>query len=589
MISAFQPVYGAGNKLLAIIGADISVEDMIRDYHTFGIAVIIAAVVISIIFSLTLRAYINWLIGFFLRRAINATEGLKSGDLAFHVREVKQKDSIDRLYTGFAEVVGTFRQVIGDMSLLAEKHKNGEYDYRINETEYTGSYLDIIKGINGVIEMYTGIFDDVLSTVGAFGNGDFTADINEYPGNLGKANTIINELRWNLTYVKNEISGLAETMSRGEFSHTIDPAGYKGDWAGLMLELNGIVSAVDEPFGEMMKVIQAMAAGEFNERASGDFKGEYVRLKNSLNATVEAISSYINEINKVLADVASGDLRHGIGREYAGQFASIKVSINTIIKDLNDTMSSILAASAQVLTGADMISHSSYDVAKGAGEQEAALDDLTISIGEINNQSKDNANNSQEASALAETSKNNVEAGNREMEQLLKAMESINDSAHKISKIISTIESIAFQTNLLALNAAVEAARAGEHGKGFSVVADEVRSLAIKSAEAAQETNELINESIDRVNDGMVRANKTAGSLAKIMETIANVSGAVQKINESSTQQTNAIGQIGGGLDRINNVVKNNSSVSEECAAASEELNSQALVLKQMLAFFKTA
>jgi methyl-accepting chemotaxis protein len=236
-----------------------------------------------------------------------------------------------------------------------------------------------------------------------------------------------------------------------------------------------------------------------------------------------------------------------------------------------------------------MISHSSYDVAKGAGEQEAALDDLTIAVGEINNQSKDNANNSQEASVLSETSKNNVEAGNREMEQLLTAMEDINDSAHKISKIISTIESIAFQTNLLALNAAVEAARAGEHGKGFSVVADEVRSLAVKSAEAAQETNELINESIDRVNDGMVRANETAGSLAKIMETIANVSGAVKKINESSTQQTNAIGQIGGGLDRINNVVKNNSSVSEECAAASEELNSQALVLKQMLAFFKTA
>jgi methyl-accepting chemotaxis protein len=307
-----------------------------------------------------------------------------------------------------------------------------------------------------------------------------------------------------------------------------------------------------------------------------------------LNATVEAISSYIDEINKVLADVASGDLRHGIDREYAGQFASIKTSINTIIKDLNETMGSILAASAQVLTGADLISHSSYDVAKGAGEQEAALDDLTIAIGEINEQSKDNAHNSQEASELAETSKNNVDAGNREMEQLLTAMEGINDSAHKISKIISTIESIAFQTNLLALNAAVEAARAGEHGKGFSVVADEVRSLAVKSAEAAQETNELINESIGRVNDGMVRANETAGSLSKIMETIASVSGAVRKINESSTMQTNAIGQIGGGLERINNVVKNNSSVSEESAAASEELNSQAQVLKQMLAFFKT-
>jgi methyl-accepting chemotaxis protein len=307
-----------------------------------------------------------------------------------------------------------------------------------------------------------------------------------------------------------------------------------------------------------------------------------------LNDAFSSVSSYIREINEMLAHMANGDLRNTITREYIGQFASIKDSINIITSVLSDTMNEIMAASVQVLQCSEHLSESSSTLSHGASEQSVAVDELSETFGIISERTQSNADYTERAMQFTAESKNNAALGNNEMQKLLVAMDGIISSSTKINSIIKTIEDIAFQTNLLALNASVEAARAGEHGKGFSVVAEEVRNLAARSGNAAKETSELIQESINCVNDGFQRANDTAASLGKIVTNVDDVSDAIKNINDSSAGQIKAIEQVGNGLSQISNVVRENTASSEESAASAEELSCQAKMLEQRIAFFRT-
>jgi methyl-accepting chemotaxis protein len=198
-------------------------------------------------------------------------------------------------------------------------------------------------------------------------------------------------------------------------------------------------------------------------------------------------------------------------------------------------------------------------------------------------QTKNNAVNANQANRISEEAKEDAVRGNDQMKELQEAIRDINESSANIGKIIKVIDEIAFQTNILALNAAVEAARAGIHGKGFGVVAEEVRSLAAKSADAAKETTSLIEGSMKKTEAGTRIADATAEALGNIVVSVEKTVELMREIAEASNYQATAVGEINRGIEQMSHVVQTNSATAEESAAATEELSSQAELLKTMV------
>lgn len=261
-------------------------------------------------------------------------------------------------------------------------------------------------------------------------------------------------------------------------------------------------------------------------------------------------------------------------------------ALKEMVDDNNRVISGIKESTLQVTTGSNEVASASQSLAQGSTQQASAIEQITASIAEIAQRTKVNATDAASASELVQEAKVGAELGNQQMNHMMQAMEEINESSENISKIIRVIDDIAFQTNILALNAAVEAARAGNHGKGFAVVADEVRNLAGKSAAAAKETAEMIEDSIQKVENGSKLAAQTAEALDSIVGSVGKIVTLVDGIADASNVQASSVAQIELALSQVSQVVQTNSATSEECAAASEELSNQAERLRQLLTKF---
>lgn len=318
-------------------------------------------------------------------------------------------------------------------------------------------------------------------------------------------------------------------------------------------------------------------------------KDETKTLADATRLIVDTISGIIKDLKHQLTGVAEGDLTVDSRNPelYVGDFDELQTSMGMILSTLNTTLTTINVSSDQVALGSDQISAGAQALSQGTTEQASSVEELAATIGDISTHVKNTASLAQGAASQINTTAEELEESNHQMQKLVTAMERISESSDEIRKIIKTIENISSQTNILALNAAVEAARAGEAGKGFAVVADEVRNLAAKSSEAASDTTTLINDSIEAVENGTAIANETAEALLTTVDGTKAVVTSIDSISQACTYQADAIAQVTTGMDQISNVVQTNSATAEESAASSEELAGQAQMLKEMVRKFK--
>ncbi len=422
----------------------------------------------------------------------------------------------------------------------------------------------------------------IASTAGQFAKGDLNHEIQHHSKDeIGILADSFRELK---SYVE-DARNAAEALGNGDLTVNITP---RSDQDALSRSIKNAVSTQQKLIAETGKLTRAAVEGRLSARAdASQFKGSYKELVQGMNDTLDAVISPVNEAAAVLEKLAVKDLCARVKGDYRGDLAKLKDALNTAVQNLDDTLSQVALGAEQVASASGQISSGSQFLSQGASEQASSLEEVASSLQEMSSMTKQNAANAKEARSLSDGARVVAEKGMDGMKRLSEAINKIHASSDATAKIVKTIDEIAFQTNLLALNAAVEAARAGDAGKGFAVVAEEVRNLAMRSAEAAKNTAILIEESVSNSEGGVAINQEVLKSLVEINGQVKKVSEVMAEIAAASEQQTQGVEQVNAAMERINHVTQQTAANAEESASASEELASQAQEMKSTVLSFQ--
>ncbi len=338
----------------------------------------------------------------------------------------------------------------------------------------------------------------------------------------------------------------------------------------------------------VMVPLRALTAS-FRRLALGDltYKPLNYAAKDQIGAMEEAMRTMVESMRaqaEAMERLASGDLTVEVSPRSEQDVTSHAIA--RMIVSLNEMFREIQASTVQVASNSKQISNGAQILAQGTTEQAAAIEQLSASIAAVSSKSQETAANAGNAAVISESIKKNAQLGAEQMNDLMRSMKDINEASRSIEKVIKVIDDIASQTRILALNATVEAAHAGVQGKGFTVVAEEVRSLAAKSADAAKDTAQLIADSIEKAVQGARIAQATAASLASIVQGVSESTSIVRDISQASDMQSGAITQISQSIQQVAHVVQQNTGVTQESASSSQELSNQAEMLEQLIGQF---
>ncbi len=613
---------------LVLINEELAKEQAAQNAATAAKATreMIIFIALGILMALGLGVFISRVITRPINQLVTAADQLAVGNIDVNV-ESNARDEIGVLMNSFSQMVNNIKaqaalaqniaagninvsaEVRSDQDIMGQSLKamldtisatseellalgaateQGNLEVRGNAASFPGAWGQLIAAVNRLIEAMVAPINVTAEYIAGIARGNIPPKISdEYHGDF---NTIINNLNTCIDAVNlliTDANMLAQAAVEGKLDTRADLSRHQGDFRVIVAGVNQTLDAVIEPINEASAVLYQMSQGNLQQRVVGEYRGSHAAIKNALNDTLETLSSYIQEIASVLQEMSHGNLDISIVKDYRGDFVAMKDAINNILNSFNGTMDEINSAGEQVASGSGQVSDGSQALSQAATEQASSIQQVSASITEIAAQTRQNALKANQANDLAISAAAQASEGNEQMQEMLRAMEEINESSNNISKIIKVIDEIAFQTNILALNAAVEAARAGQQGKGFAVVAEEVRNLAARSANAAKETTIMIEGSIKKVDTGTQIARTTASALGDIVSGVKQVTDLVADIALASNDQATAIAQINQGITQVADVIQMNTAISEESAAASQQLASQADLLKNRIARFK--
>ncbi len=423
---------------------------------------------------------------------------------------------------------GNLKGLIAEMNIMSIEHDKGDIDVVVPVEKFKGDFALMAKGVNDMVAGHIAVKKKAMACINEFGNGNFEAQLEKFPGKKAFINETVETLRANLKAIITEIQGL----------------------------------------------IVASTAGRLSERGEAErFVGDFAKLVGGINGMLDAILLPIAEGNRVLALVSEGDLTERVEIHCEGDHQRMKDAVNGLVDNLTKFAMNVAGASEQVTSGSQQLSSASEQIAQGATEQASAAEEASSSMEEMASNIKQNADNAAQTEKIARQSAKDAELSGDAVAKAVAAMSTIAEK-------VSIVQEIARQTDLLALNAAVEAARAGEHGKGFAVVASEVRKLAERSQSAAAEISAMSSDTVKSAQQAGEMLNRLVPDIRKTAELVAEISAACR-------EQDQGAAQINQAIQQLDQVTQQNAGASEEMSATSEELAAQAEELQSSIAFFK--
>ncbi len=525
-----------------------------------------------------------------LSEVIENVENLADGHFEY-IKEVKfdVKDEAFEINRAVEGAIENIKGLSDDLVILANEHRDGNAKYKINSEEYSGAYAHLTTQVNEVVQEYVAMIQDALGCLEqiSIGNFDVATQLDIYVGDKAAIKALVENTVKNLKSLEGEINFVINRVKQGQITDLeVKHEQFDGNWQTIVHGIGLIVDSFRTPLLAANGIFKSLSEGDLSARLEGEYVGQFKNFQNYVEQGNSTIQSYIQEVDFVLNQLANNKYNVSIEREYIGDFTVMRTSLLSIIEQLNSVLGEISDSSHVITNSAAASAETSVNLAEASTRQNQAITRLLKDIDNVINKTNENATSAIDARALSNKTLNNAKNGNQEMSEMLTTINEISVASKSIENIISIIEDIAFQTNLLALNAAVEAARAGEHVKGFAVVAEEVRSLAGRSQTAALETKELINKSIEKVNEGTAKADSTSEALNEILRDITEVSEIIDNIAHSSEDQAEEIKNFGKAINEISDVANQNTSTSEESAAIAQEISAQTETLKTIIASF---
>lgn len=463
---------------------------------------------------------------------------------------------------------GNLTGLIAEMKHMAAEHDRGDIDVMIDDARFEGDFGLVARGINEMVAGHIAVKKKAMACVKAFGEGNFDAPLEQFPGKKAFINDTIETLRTNLREITAEIQRLIVAATEGRLSERGTASRFVGDFARLVSGINGMLDAIILPIEEGNRVLRLVSIGNLQETVEIECHGDHQRMRDAINSLV----SNLKKTAGVADRIADGDLT--VEYRALSDEDQLGSALITMIDKLRTVVGTTSAAVDNVSAGSRQLAASSEQVSQGATEQAASAEEASASMEQMAANIKQNADNAAQTEKIARQSSKDAEVSGQAVEKAVNAMRTIAEK-------ISIVQEIARQTDLLALNAAVEAARAGEHGKGFAVVASEVRKLAERSQSAAAEIVSVSSETVKVATD--------AGEmLARLVPDIRRTAELVTEISAACREQDIGASQINEAIQQLDKVTQINASASDQISSTSEELASQAEELQSAISFFRT-
>ncbi|WP_093534670.1 methyl-accepting chemotaxis protein [Stenotrophomonas rhizophila] len=452
-------------------------------------------------------------------------------------------DEVGRLLESMQRMRGQLRAVMAAQGEMAQRHEAGELGYRMDAQAFPGAYGRMVEDTNQLVGANIAVTRRLVEVMQRYAVGDLSQDMDRLPGDQAVFTDAMDTTKANLRAINTQIRDLAGSAARGDFSQRGDGVRFDHDFRAMVENLNTMMQVSDDNLQQISALLRAIAAGDLTARMHGQFHGVFAQMRDDADTTVTQLTDIVGRIQQAT--------------------------------------DSINLAAGEIASG-------NSDLSRRTEQQAASLEETAASMEELTSTVRQNADHAVQANQLAAGAANVAEQGGQVVGQVVTTMAGIEAASKRIAEIISVIDGIAFQTNILALNAAVEAARAGEQGRGFAVVASEVRALAQRSAGAAKEIKQLIDDSVQQVAEGSALVQTAGRTMEEIVTGVRRVNDIMAEISAASKEQSAGIEQVNQTITQMDETTQQNAALVEEATAAARAMEEQAQHLGTAVAIFRT-